>query len=434
MPTDNDFLPFAVGGTANVITQAEYEALAATLLATGFTAGTADSKKLNKVWRQSSIMSAVLSQFICDLTGQDAIDDGTTATLLASLKYGLSALANSNTTVGGTANAITLTPNPAITAYVAGQQWCFVASGNNTISAPTIAVSGLAPLPTTQGSVALPVGGLISGNLYKARIDVGSASVRVAPYDAVSVNGDTMNGILALFDGSTVPTPAQLDDSTKIASTAFVKNAGFLFNGNVNQYATSATLPASAAGGISQFTGAITGQTITLPNRASVSFNSVITLSNYGTVPVSVAGNGAETIVARDLNFSPLIIQPGDSVILSAGVGDYWFVIGGTALNAIAYSFRSALVANGYQRLPSGLFVQWGTASASGSADITVTFPIAFPTGGLSVVASAYNTPTTSSVVAGVGSLTTTAFSLGAFTSNTAARVASGVTWVAIGY
>lgn len=86
---NNNFKPFAAAGGANVMAQADYEALAALL--TGFQSGTAKSDQLNKVWRQSSIMAAVLAQFIVDLTGQDAIDDGTTATLLANLKMAVQA-------------------------------------------------------------------------------------------------------------------------------------------------------------------------------------------------------------------------------------------------------------------------------------------------------------------------------------------------------
>ncbi|WP_321894541.1 hypothetical protein [Paraburkholderia heleia] len=85
MTIENDFLAFAVGGSANVETQSAYVADTSTLQ-NGFQSGIANSGKLNKVWRQSSIMSAVLAQFICDLTGQNAIDDGTTAALLANLK------------------------------------------------------------------------------------------------------------------------------------------------------------------------------------------------------------------------------------------------------------------------------------------------------------------------------------------------------------
>lgn len=80
----NDFLPFATGGSANVLTQAQWAALGALL--NGFQSGIADSKSINKAFRQSSIMSAVLAQFIVDQTGANATDDGTTATLLTNLK------------------------------------------------------------------------------------------------------------------------------------------------------------------------------------------------------------------------------------------------------------------------------------------------------------------------------------------------------------
>lgn len=84
----NDFLTFAGGGGANSITQAAYAALT-TIRANGFIAGTAESNQLNKVWRQSSIMAAVLGQVIGDISGQNAIDDGTTATLVANLKIAI---------------------------------------------------------------------------------------------------------------------------------------------------------------------------------------------------------------------------------------------------------------------------------------------------------------------------------------------------------
>lgn len=103
-------------------------------------------------------------------------------------------------TAGGTANAITLTPTPAITSYVAGQEFIFVASATNTTAA-TLAISGLSALSLTMGSAVLPVGGIISGNTYVALVESGS-SIRVSPYDAASVNGDTINGAYT-FIGTT---------------------------------------------------------------------------------------------------------------------------------------------------------------------------------------------------------------------------------------
>lgn len=46
-------------------------------------------------------------------------------------------------TAGGTKNALTLTPSPAITAYAAGQRFRFIAGGTDSDDATTIAVSGL---------------------------------------------------------------------------------------------------------------------------------------------------------------------------------------------------------------------------------------------------------------------------------------------------
>ena len=84
----NDFLPFAVGSGANVLSQSAYAALAA--LGPGFSSGVAQSAACNKAWRQSSIMGAVVAQMIVDNTGQNATDDGTTTTLLANLKKAVS--------------------------------------------------------------------------------------------------------------------------------------------------------------------------------------------------------------------------------------------------------------------------------------------------------------------------------------------------------
>jgi len=84
MPT-NDFLPIATSGGAYVETQATFTA-DASVLANGFPAGILTKEKLNKVLRQSSIMSSVLAQYIADLTGINSVDDGTITALLSGLK------------------------------------------------------------------------------------------------------------------------------------------------------------------------------------------------------------------------------------------------------------------------------------------------------------------------------------------------------------
>ena len=74
----NEFLPFGTAVNANVLPNADYQALPAR--SAGFSSGVAKSEELNTVWRQGSTMAAVLGQFIAD-SGVDALDDGNANTL-----------------------------------------------------------------------------------------------------------------------------------------------------------------------------------------------------------------------------------------------------------------------------------------------------------------------------------------------------------------
>ena len=71
---NNQFLPFATGSSANVLTAAEYEALTA-LVANGFQSGIAQSQQVNTPIRQATFVAAAIAQIIAD-TGVNANDDG----------------------------------------------------------------------------------------------------------------------------------------------------------------------------------------------------------------------------------------------------------------------------------------------------------------------------------------------------------------------
>lgn len=96
----NEILPFGLGAESNVMTQAEYEALAAR--SGGFSSGVAKSEQLNKVWRQSSFIASVLADFIATQSGDDVLDNGNTAALLASLEQAIKKYANSNLPIAST--------------------------------------------------------------------------------------------------------------------------------------------------------------------------------------------------------------------------------------------------------------------------------------------------------------------------------------------
>ena len=112
----NNFKPFGIGAGANVTSQADYEALAALL--TGFQSGKASSAQINKALRQSTVMASVLAQFISDSAGVDVLDNGNTASILANLKSGMTAL-----TPGRLLNVQVFTASGTVTKTPGAKKW-----------------------------------------------------------------------------------------------------------------------------------------------------------------------------------------------------------------------------------------------------------------------------------------------------------------------
>jgi hypothetical protein len=117
-------------------------------------------------------------------------------------------------TVGGTADAITLTPTVAITAYAAGQRFSFIASGDNT-GAVTVNVSsvGAKSIKMNDGSSTALSVGTIQGNAV------------------VDIEYDGTNFLLLNATGA-VSTPAA-DDGAALGSTSLKWSDLFLASGSV---------------------------------------------------------------------------------------------------------------------------------------------------------------------------------------------------------
>lgn len=96
-------------------------------------------------------------------------------------------------------------------------------------------------------------------------------------------------------------------------------------------------------------------------------------------------------------------------------------------------SFANSKAANGYQKLPGGLILQWGTTGAitigNPGAGNTITFPIAFPSACINVVGSVAGP---ASVTIGTSNYTASNFAL--YASSATAGGAITATWFAIGY
>jgi len=92
--------------------------------------------------------------------------------------------------------------------------------------------------------------------------------------------------------------------------------------------------------------------------------------------------------------------------------------------------FVKSIVANGYQKLPSGLIIQWGSGTAGqNGGNVLNNFPIAFPNAALAVVPVHIGTDATVNVVVDV-TLSTTQFGM---RSNWASSTVAAH-WIAIGW
>lgn len=93
-------------------------------------------------------------------------------------------------TVGGTADAITLTPSPAATAYAAGQKFSFISSGANT-GATTVNVSALGVKSITKsGTTALVSGDIPASALIEIQYDGTQFQLRGVTANAVLTSGN----------------------------------------------------------------------------------------------------------------------------------------------------------------------------------------------------------------------------------------------------
>ena len=118
-------------------------------------------------------------------------------------------------TVGGTADAITLTPSPAITAYAAGQEFHFIAGGTNT-TAVTVNVSGLGVKNITKnGTTALGAGDIVSGQLVRIMYDGTQFQKGTPASGGLTGPGSSTDGNIASFNGTGGDT---LQDSGKAAA------------------------------------------------------------------------------------------------------------------------------------------------------------------------------------------------------------------------
>ena len=272
MTAQQDFLPYAVGSSANVLSQNDYAALTSLLL-NGLQSGIVPSNELNKILRQPSIMASVLGQFIVQTTGQPAIDDGTTATLLANFTTGVRSLfsgivgqaRNLAMNVSVASATATLTADEVIVeSALGGLRYC-IPNVNLSINLATTGIGGMdtgsAP---TSGYVGIYLGynpttgvaGLFAQNATSARVgDVYGGANRPAGYTAttlVSVWPTDSTGKLKV--GTQFDRKVSFPTIVILSSSAIVTNSVLALSlaAPINARRVSGNLSASAASSSTQ--------------------------------------------------------------------------------------------------------------------------------------------------------------------------------------
>lgn len=217
-------------------------------------------------------------------------------------------------------------------------------------------------------------------------------------------------------------TPAQFDVTTKLATMAALQRALGSWSGVLASNTAPLNLTAANIGQLISYF-ATAGSTINLPASSSLIAGAAYRI--YGANGCTIAANGSDTIVPYPggTAAATLVVPAGMVVdVIYAGSGQWLAEVHGSGV--------LSKTANGYLKLPSGLIIQWGSATTSASADVAVTFPIAFPSAAASVsVIGTQGSP----CFAGQNSLTATGFNVNAYTPGSA-RNATGVFWMAIGY
>jgi hypothetical protein len=196
---------------------------------------------------------------------------------------------------------------------------------------------------------------LLSGNPAKiikgTEIDTEYNAIAVAISTKADLVSPTFTGTPA------APTASPGTNTTQVATTAFVGAAVTAATGSLG------TMSSQNANNVAITGGSITGITD-------------LAVADGGT---GVSALTADNVILGDGTNPVKFVAPGTSGNVLISNGTTWT---SAALSTIT-SFDVSAVGNGYQKLPSGLIIQWGTASQTTG---TVTFPITFPNNCLVVV------------------------------------------------
>lgn len=233
----------------------------------------------------------------------------------------------------------------------------------------------------------------------------------------------------AVMQGANWLTQPQFDSGKSFATTEFVQRA----LGNLAGVADIGTGTFANAGHVGKNLNIGAGNSF-LPSTAGIADGSVLHYKNTGIGSHTLSRTGADVISCDGSPLTSIVVGTGEDLQL-VKVGANWIGSGTAALKHSA-AFMASLP-SGYQKLPSGLILQWGSTGVT-TTSVGATFPVAFPNRCAWICSQDNGGAPSVSIwtftVAGSGF---TAHNIGALNKGSAAviaSVASACAWFAVGY
>jgi microcystin-dependent protein len=302
-----------------------------------------------------------------------------------------------------------------------------LSAGQNLADVPdkTAALANLGTLSTSDIMLnSVPIGTIIPfwGN---------TAPVGYLPCNGQTVNSGTFPDLVTFLGGGSSQVLPDLrgeflrgwDNGRGIDSSRAVKTLQLdAFQGHYHNETYSSAISVGTGGSsYAMFT--------TSGNNAGPITDSIRAAISDGT-----NGTPRTSIETRPRNVSVLYCMKAYGALVNTSTANMGNVLTELSQCTKLTQFGVSLAASGYQKLPSGMILQWGTVVGSASAPSPFTFPIVFPTALVSLTATVAITALSGTgVFATIESQSATGASYQAWSAATT-RSALNCYYVAIGY
>lgn len=259
-------------------------------------------------------------------------------------------------------------------------QFASTDTGTNLLTQPEYAADAQR---TTGNQPGIARSKLVNKSLRQASLLAAGLAEFIADYQSNNVTDsltpqNIADYLLAALQGSLAVTPPQFDNDTSLATSEFVQRALGNVCSVVQYNGGTVNLLAADVGKVIVLGGG--GSTINLPSTANTPVGAAFHFFGQGGISTINAVSG-QIIGIGNNNTSATLTLTGNeyATIISGGPGNNWVVSNGTPMFKGSGPFLANLAPSGWQKLPSGLIMQWGTVNSGASGAVGIAFPATFP-------------------------------------------------------